>query len=133
MQKCKGRMERGAWSRNFAGLRPKIGVGTGLQSTSSCQIMVLLRPNSENQGELSKAFKPRHFMIRFELKKIDSIIWRMCKSRGAARDGRELVGKREFEPEFRVQYKGRVMDRGTAALRRLYDWLDMEHKEEGGV
>lgn len=59
--------------------------------------MVLPRPNSESSREPSKDFKPRRFMIRFELTKIDSIISRMCKGRIEAMDGRELVGQSRGE------------------------------------
>lgn len=75
-------------------------------------------------------------MIRFELRNMDNIPWRIYK------DGAEVIadsqeasnpGEKGFEPKFRGQGNGTNVDSRTETLRRLYDCLEVEDKGEGGV
>lgn len=75
-------------------------------------------------------------MIRFELRNMDHILWRIHKDRAEViADNQEVSnpGEKGFEPEFRGQGKGTNVDSRTEMLRRLYDCLEVEDKGEGGV
>lgn len=75
-------------------------------------------------------------MIRFELRNMDNIFWRIHKDRAEVlADNQEASnpGKKGFEPKFRGRGRGRNVHSGTETLRRLYDCLEVEDKGKGGV